>query len=240
MRKQRKWNFFCSEIIIAAMIVFLAIPIVSAETEAPLEDLPKEFPQGYEYPILPGTEQWLQFRDLPSKIEACQVPGDILKAMSTAQVLESALHYPLNINVFVWNTPEAGYHSVLSYSNVHQELMSRADAAETLIARYGATPATMAEANEDEQWDRAQQIWLMEIMLQQQPIQQQMDEDQRLVVERYAVEKLEQERGNLFYGEDPTSYYYSVPIQRDLPQHRETYTTIISPHGPRIAAKTQG
>lgn len=67
-----------------------------------------------------------------------------------------------------------------------------------------------------------------------------MNEDQRSVVERCAVEKLEQERGNLFYGEDPTSYYYSAPIQRDLPQHRETYTTITSPHGARIAVLIRG
>lgn len=240
MRRQRKWNFFCSMIILAAIIVSLAISVVAAEEKIVSEDSLKAFPQGYEYPILPGTDQWLQFHDFPSKIEACQVPEDILKAMSTAQVLESALNYPLNINAFVWNTPEAGYHSVLSYSNVHQELMSRANAAEALIARYGATPTTVAEANEDEQWDRAQQIWLMEIMLQQPPIQQQMNEDQRSVVERCAVEKLEQERGNLFYGEDPTSYYYSVPIQRDLPQHRETYTTITSPHGARIAVLIRG
>lgn len=158
MRRQRKWNFFCSMIILAAIIVSLAISVVAAEEKIVSEDSLKAFPQGYEYPILPGTDQWLQFHDFPSKIEACQVPEDILKAMSTAQVLESALNYPLNINAFVWNTPEAGYHSVLSYSNVHQELMSRANAAEALIARYGATPATVAEANEDEQWDRAQQI----------------------------------------------------------------------------------
>lgn len=225
MRTNWKQRFFCSVIVVAAA-VSLAVSIAVAETRTVSEDLLKEFPQGYEYPILPGTDQWLQFHDFPSKIEACQVPEDILKAMSTAQVLESALNYPLNINAFVWNTPEAGYHSVLSYSNVHQELMSRADAAEALIARYGATLATVAD--EEEQFDRAQQIWLMEIMLQQQPIQRQMDETQRLTVGRYVVEKLEQERGNLFYGEDPVSYYYSVPIQREFPQQRATYTAIAS------------
>ena len=63
MRRQRKWNFFCSMIILAAIIVSLAISVVAAEEKIVSEDSLKAFPQGYEYPILPGTDQWLQFHD---------------------------------------------------------------------------------------------------------------------------------------------------------------------------------
>ena len=38
MRRQRKWNFFCSMIILAAIIVSLAISVVAAEEKIVSED----------------------------------------------------------------------------------------------------------------------------------------------------------------------------------------------------------
>ena len=42
----------------------------------------------WNYPILPGTEEWKKFKTQQEKVDACQIPEDVLKAISTNDLVQ--------------------------------------------------------------------------------------------------------------------------------------------------------
>ena len=89
----------------------------------------------YNYPVVPGTSEWLALRTHVEKIKACQIPEDILESMSTEDLVETVLNYPLRVDMLVWDTSAIGYHQVQSQFNGLQELAKRTDALSKLITK---------------------------------------------------------------------------------------------------------
>lgn len=81
----------------------------------------------YQYPILPGMDEWRKFDNNVDMMEACLIPEDILKCMTTEALLETVLSYPLLSNMFRWETVQEGYEFMLRNFNGLQELMQRPD-----------------------------------------------------------------------------------------------------------------
>jgi hypothetical protein len=48
----------------------------------------------YNYPVWLGMEEWAQFKTGQEMTDACQVPEDILKTMSTQAVIQVIWEYP--------------------------------------------------------------------------------------------------------------------------------------------------
>ena len=90
----------------------------------------------YQYPVVPGTEEWDEFKSLQEMIDASQIPEDILKNMTTKALVESVINYPLAINICAYADLGAGHmeglKNVSEYFNGLPELYSRADAIEEL------------------------------------------------------------------------------------------------------------
>lgn len=89
----------------------------------------------YSYPVVPGTSEWLSLKSHVEKIQACQIPEEILRNLSTEDLLETVLNYPLLVDMLVWNTPEEGYFEVQSQFNGLQELSKRSDVLQSLMLR---------------------------------------------------------------------------------------------------------
>lgn len=86
----------------------------------------------YQYPVVPGMEKWADLKSLQEKIEACQIPEDILTNMTTEALVETVVHYPLFGNAFAHDTPQMGLSEVKKYCNGLQELYTREDAIEKM------------------------------------------------------------------------------------------------------------
>lgn len=86
----------------------------------------------YEYPILPGTQEWIDLGDVITRREACQIPEDILHDMTTDALLKTVLDYPFLNDIYAFNTLEMGYETVKRRFNGLQELESRPDYLDTL------------------------------------------------------------------------------------------------------------
>lgn len=93
--------------------------------------------KAYDYPILPNTVGWKSLSTFKEKIDACQVSNSILEKMSTEDVIETALSYPLLPCIFVYgDNVEEGFNSVYKFCNPLQELTQREDATTLLVNRY--------------------------------------------------------------------------------------------------------
>lgn len=97
----------------------------------------------YQYPILPGTDEWEAFESRTEMVEACQIPEHLLDNMTTDALLQTILNYPfLSEMVMFYRTPEecereSGFWHIAGEFNGLQEFMKRKDALQSL-KRYGS------------------------------------------------------------------------------------------------------
>ena len=89
----------------------------------------------YEYPILPGTQAWLDLGDVIARRSACQVPTEILERMTTDALLLTVLDYPFLHDIYAFNTMQMGYEAVRNHCNSLREFENRPDYLDVL-SRY--------------------------------------------------------------------------------------------------------
>lgn len=95
----------------------------------------------YQYPILPGTQAWLDLETTAARREACQVPQETLDAMTTEALAETAAAYPFDVDVYAFDTIEMGYEAVLRHNSALAALAERPDRHEALQAQLEAMEA---------------------------------------------------------------------------------------------------
>lgn len=107
------------------MNVFLAMfNESSAQTKAP----------AWDYPVKPGTPEWATFLTHAEKVAAIQVPEDVLNALTTEELVEVCLNYPLYGDIFAYNSLQDGLRqNILVCSNGIRELYRRPDNAQHLF-----------------------------------------------------------------------------------------------------------
>lgn len=86
----------------------------------------------YQYPIVPGTQEWIELDGVLERRRVCQIPDEILHNMTTDALLQSVLDYPFLNNIYAYNTLEQGYEAVKRQFNGLRELEMRPDFLETL------------------------------------------------------------------------------------------------------------
>lgn len=101
---------------------------LNAETE---EEYPITEPHIFE--IVPGTEEWDSYESLFERIDACYVPEEELKQMTTSALYETVLNYPLLVNIYAYDGDlRKGIDSVSKYFGGLEELFSREDALDVI------------------------------------------------------------------------------------------------------------
>ena len=87
----------------------------------------------YQYPIVPGTDEWKKLGSMPEKIEASFVSPELLSKMSTTALVETVVTYPLFDSVHAYDTLAIGIKEVSEYFKGIEELESRDDAREEVM-----------------------------------------------------------------------------------------------------------
>lgn len=101
----------------------------------------------YDFPVVPGSDEWAELDSLEEKIAACAVDESLLKSMTTEALMETVLNYPLLINIYAFGTTEEGLASVAEYFQGIEILFCRYDVAACIQAAQEAT--TYSEGAED-------------------------------------------------------------------------------------------
>lgn len=92
--------------------------------------------QVWDYPVKPGTEEWKKFNSNEEMVDACQIPEDVLTSLSTDDLTELCLQYPLLYDIFAFDNLNNGLDKLFSDFNGVRELSKRKDVFERLLERY--------------------------------------------------------------------------------------------------------
>ncbi len=146
----------------------------------------------YDYPVRPGTDEWKALGSTTARYEACQIPEDILKKMSTRSLVETVLDYPFLLNYTAYNDMQMGFDTLVKIFNGLQELYTRPDCGtEVLKIFLGIDPAAIGE-----EWDYNQigdhvfGLMNIEILLMQEPVCESLTDEERQAL----IEKAESNR----------------------------------------------
>ena len=84
-----------------------------------------------------SPELWRQHKSLEEMLNALNLPDYILNKLTTDQLAECCINYPLNINYLAYNDPDLGIKNVIDGFNGYKELKERIDYAQSLVTAYG-------------------------------------------------------------------------------------------------------
>ena len=90
-------------------------------------------------------DKWCHINEFENRVKACEIPEDQLKIMTTEALLKSILHYPLNYLYIAYDDPFEAIDIIMKYSTLHQEFVSRPDAAKTIMDSFKETTISFKE-----------------------------------------------------------------------------------------------
>jgi hypothetical protein len=93
----------------------------------------KEGKASWDYPVKPGTEEWAALVAHTKMIEVCQIPIDILKSLTTKELVIPCLNYPLQFDFVAYDNLQTGVKKAAKTFNGLQELYKRKDNAQCLF-----------------------------------------------------------------------------------------------------------
>lgn len=87
----------------------------------------------YKYPVLPGTQEWVDLGNVFRRRDACQIPEDVLHKMTTDALFQTILDYPFLNDMYAFDSLQIGYETVKRRFNGLQEFESRPDYLDVLL-----------------------------------------------------------------------------------------------------------
>lgn len=90
----------------------------------------------YDFPIRPGTTEWKKLQTYADRLNAYNIPEDVLRKMSTKGLVKTCLEYPEFRLIMTRNDLQTGYFYIRSIFNGFRELEKRADAGRELLEMY--------------------------------------------------------------------------------------------------------
>ncbi len=95
--------------------------------------------QKWDYPVKSGTDEWKKLNSNQEKVTACQIPSNVLKELTTPELLEICLKYPLINDIYAFNNIYDGLNKLKNDFNGIRELINRKDAGIIILKKYRNT-----------------------------------------------------------------------------------------------------
>jgi len=90
----------------------------------------------WDFPVKRGTEEWKKFKNNEEKVNACQIPENIISSLSTEKLTDICLQYPLLYDIFAFNDMNEGIDNLFNDFNGIRELFKREQVSKELLKRY--------------------------------------------------------------------------------------------------------
>jgi len=102
-----------SKLVLKAVILFFLIPLIC---------YCQEKTGAYEYPVKPGMPEWKEILSHKERVKACQIPETMLTNMTTEDLIETCLNYPIFNEMWFYNSMLDGFEIAAKNFNGFQEL----------------------------------------------------------------------------------------------------------------------
>lgn len=150
----------------------------------------------WDFPVKPGSEEWKNFATSSEMVDACQIPQDILKTLSTEELLVVCLKYPMFFDIHFANNFQDGMDFICSSFNGLSELLERDDCTKCLIKEYSKiTPSDLSVKKESNKY----KLFYLELLLTRKNVYQSLSikENETLLKESLKKIKLKKEKNIL-------------------------------------------
>ncbi|WP_312812766.1 hypothetical protein [Sedimentibacter sp.] len=87
----------------------------------------------FKYKVTSQDEEWKTFETHAAMVEACRIPSETLNKMTTAEVVDAVIDFPLLFDVFFYGSKEQAVEEMLNNSDAFKELTARRDAKTVLL-----------------------------------------------------------------------------------------------------------
>jgi hypothetical protein len=116
--------------------MLLCAGVLACALCAPLDETSAQAAKApvWDYPVKPGTPQWAAFETHDQMLEAIQIPESILNSLTTEELVEICLNYPLSFDFFAYSSLLEGLvkNVAINFNGV-QELFRRSDNVQCLL-----------------------------------------------------------------------------------------------------------
>lgn len=164
------------------LFLLITIPIFSfAQTEKATWD----------YPVKPGSKEWKTFKSSEEMVMACQIPEHILNSISTEDLLDLCLKYPMFLDIHFSNNLQDGLDIIIPSFNGFVELFNREDCHEVLMNMYiKETPCDVQLKKNN----NTLKLFYLELLISQDKIITKLDNDQKKNILKESLKKINNKR----------------------------------------------
>ncbi len=152
----------------------------------------------YIYPVQPGSIEWKELKSHQEMVDACQIPKNILKQMSTVGLIDTYLDYPLLFTIFAFNNTNEGLQQIITEFNGFPELLKRDDCATLFLQKYKLiNPISVKHMSDSiEMGFFMQRIRFFELTLGFEPLRNKFTQSERKTIIEVGLKNLEKKEAN--------------------------------------------
>ena len=151
----------------------------------------------WDFPVKPGSEKWASFATSQEMVDALQIPQDVLEKLSSKELAEICLDYPLFFNFSAYNDERVGISATIESFNGLKELSDRKDGAHELISLYKRYPIiSQIQKEGSKDFDTPYKLPFLELLLSDETFNKQLDEQQSIELSQIVVAKYESKLNN--------------------------------------------
>ena len=160
------------------------------------------FGQIWSYPVRPGTEVWNNLKTEKERIEAMQIPVDILNKMSTDDIIYACINFPLFGYYSAFNSPQEGFNIMFMKFNIFSKLCEKKDLVKKLIPIYknAGLDGWIDKKNSLDNKYWTLKFSYLEYFLGQNEILVNMTEEEKIELTNLAIIKYEEKKLNESYN----------------------------------------
>lgn len=153
-------------------------------------------------------------------LEVLQIPDETIQKITTKDLAQTCLNYPLFPDIWAFNSLQEGMERVISGFNGLQDFLQRDDAADELFTIY----KNMDPNNFDESWSDLQkgqytaEFAKIDILLAQEAILSSLKQDERFLLLQETVNKQKAMQQFSMYdkkNQEPNAYLMGKIMQKD-------------------------
>jgi len=90
----------------------------------------------WDFPVKPGTEKWNNLKTEKARINAMQIPEEVLYEMKAKDLIDACINFPLFGYYSAFNTPQEGFKIMFSRFNIFNKLCEMDNIGQYLIKVY--------------------------------------------------------------------------------------------------------
>lgn len=207
------------------------------------------------FPITSGSKEWNLFKTHEEMLNACTIPQNILDELSTKDLVDLVLNYPLLSDFYYYDTYEQGLYYLVSNFNGLRELINRKNAIDIIIDKYQAleipeynSKKLTLEQEKNSTFRDVAQIEILETILVNNYFFNTYNDNQITKIKNITFEKFCKKKNNsLFLGRENFIYRASKEVDSNLGEEHieramnntvKSALYVTTPNGTKVSVST--